>query len=167
MTSLAKDQSGIRGWHVLVAMLAFFVTVTAVNSVMIYDALSTFGGDTPDAYRAGLAYNQRIAEQAAQDRLGWTETSAFDAAKSEFRFTLKDRDGQGIDGLRVTASVGRPATDVFDHEIPLRAEGQGTYVGTLTGITEGTWLASVAASRDEGGHGDIVYRSKVRLWKQP
>jgi nitrogen fixation protein FixH len=165
MTTLAKDQGVIRGWHVLAAMLAFFAAVTAVNSVMIYDALSTFGGDTPDAYRTGLAYNQRIAEQASQDRLGWTETTAFDPAKSEFRITLKDSDGHGIDGLHLTASVGRPATDVFDRDFPLRPEGQGTYVGEVSNLSEGTWLASVAARQDAAG--DVVYRSKVRLWKQP
>ena len=39
---------------------------------MIYKALTTFGGvETPDAYRKGLAYNQRIAAEEAQAGLGW------------------------------------------------------------------------------------------------
>lgn len=167
MTAMARSKEVIKGWHVLAAMISFFVLVTAVDGVMIYDAVSTFGGDTRDAYRTGLAYNQRIAEQTSQDRLGWTEASTFDSATSQFRLTLTDREGHGVDGLQVTASVGRPATDVFDREIVLRSVGNGTYAATMANLSEGTWSASVAASGREGGRNGVVYRSKVRLWKQP
>jgi nitrogen fixation protein FixH len=167
MINLAKNTGGIRGWHVLLGLVAFFGTVSAVDGVMIYKAVSTFGGDTRDAYRTGLAYNERIAEQIQQDQLGWTDASAFDGASSEFRFTLKDRDGHGVDGLRVTAVVGRPATDEYDREISLRPVGQGTYIADLAGLSEGTWFASVTASREAAAPGDITYRTKVRLWKRP
>ena len=40
----------------LLIFIGFFVTVFLVNGLMVYDALSTFGGlETPDAYRKGLA----------------------------------------------------------------------------------------------------------------
>jgi nitrogen fixation protein FixH len=167
MTAMARSKHVIKGWHVLATMIGFFVSVTAVDGVMIYDAVSTFGGDTRDAYRTGLAYNQRIAEQTSQDRLGWTEASAFDSATSEFRFTLTDREGRGIDGLQLTVSIGRPATDVFDREVVLQGVGNGTYSATIANLSEGTWSASVAASGREGGRNGLVYRSKVRIWKQP
>ena len=56
-------RSGISGWHVLFGMIAFFLTVTAVDGVMIYDALSTFGGDTP------LVAAHRADEQWADELL--------------------------------------------------------------------------------------------------
>jgi nitrogen fixation protein FixH len=49
----------ITGRKVLVAMVSFFAVVTAVDGIMIYQAISTFGGlETKDAYRKGLSYNQ-------------------------------------------------------------------------------------------------------------
>ncbi len=160
-------RSGINGWHVLFGMIAFFTTVTAVDGVMIYDALSTFGGDTPDAYRTGLLYNQRIADERRQDELGWTETTKFDSASGVFSVTLKDRDGRGVEDLQITGSIGRPATDVADRNLVLIAAGGGAYTVTLPNLAEGTWDISLFANLGDAGQRSIVYRSKVRLWKQP
>jgi nitrogen fixation protein FixH len=160
-------RSGINGWHVLFGMIAFFVTVTAVDGVMIYDAISTFGGDTPDAYRTGLLYNQRIADERRQDELGWTEATKFDSATDVFTVTLKDREGRGIDDLQMTGSIGRPATDVADRNLVLAAEGEGAYTVTLPNLAEGNWDISLFASQGDAARRSVVYRSKVRLWKQP
>ncbi len=167
MTQAASVQNGIRGWHVLFGMIAFFVIVTAVNSVMIYKALATFSGETPDAYRSGLDYNQRIAEARTQAKLGWTEATKFDASTGTFTVTLKDRDGHGVDGLQVTAAVGRLATDVADHDFTLTPGGNGSYSVVIPNLAEGAWEVAWAASKGQGRDRDIVYRSKGSLWKQP
>lgn len=169
MKQTSPVQSGLSGWHVLFGMIAFFLTVTAVDSVMVYKAVSTFGGDTPDAYRTGLLYNQRIAEERRQDELGWTQTTTFDSANSVFSLRLKNRDGRGVDGLHVAGSVGRPATDVADHNLALTAAGDGVYTITLPNLAEGNWDISLLARQGDvsQGSGTVVYRSKVRLWKQP
>ncbi|RUO98503.1 FixH family protein [Hyphomicrobium sp.] len=158
---------GINGWHVLFGMIAFFLTVTAVNGVMIYDAISTFGGDTPDAYRTGLHYNQRIAQQRQQDQLSWTEESKFDTSTGIFSTTLKDRDGHGLSGLSVKGSVGRPATDRADRAIIFNEIGSGTYRVNLTDLSPGTWDLSFFVSETDAKPENVVYRSKARLWKQP
>jgi nitrogen fixation protein FixH len=160
-------RSGINGWHVLFGMIAFFVTVTAVDGVMIYDAISTFGGDTPDAYRTGLLYNQRIADERRQDELGWKEATKFDSATGVFSVTLKDRRGRSIDDLKITGSIGRPATDVADRNLVLAAVGEGAYTVTLPNLAEGNWDISLFASQGDASQKSVVYRSKVRLWKQP
>lgn len=167
MKQISPVQSGLNGWHVLFGMITFFLAVTAVNGVMIYKAISTFGGDTPDAYRTGLLYNQRIAEERRQDELGWTETTAFDSRNGAFRLTLRDRSGLGVDGLRVEGSIGRPATDIADHNLVLTAVGNGIYTITLPNLAEGNWDMSLLASQRDVGRRIVVYRSKVRLWKQP
>lgn len=169
MKQINPVQSGLNGWHVLFGMIAFFLTVTVVDSVMVYKAVSTFGGDTPDAYRTGLLYNQRIAEERRQNELGWTETTTFDSANGVFSLTLKDRDGRGVNGLHVAGSIGRPATDAADHNLVLTAAGDGFYTITLPNLAEGNWDMSLLASQSDAGHsnGSVVYRSKVRLWKRP
>ncbi|MBS0249964.1 MAG: FixH family protein [Proteobacteria bacterium] len=169
MKQFSPVQSGLHGWHVLFGMIAFFLTVTAVDSVMVYKAVSTFGGDTPDAYRTGLLYNQRIAEERRQNELGWAQTTNFDSADGVFSMTLKDRDGRGVNGLHVAGSIGRPATDVADHNLVLTAAGDGVYTITLQNLAEGNWDMSLFASQSDAkqGNGTVVYRSKVRLWKRP
>lgn len=167
MKPINPAQNGLNGWHVLFGMISFFFTVAAIDGVMVYKSVSTFGGDTPDAYRTGLLYNQRIAEERRQDELGWTQTTTFDSANGVFSLTLKNRDGRGVDGLRVTGSIGRPATDIADHNLVLSAAGEGVYTITLPNLAEGNWDMSVFASQRDVGHRSVVYRSKVRLWKQP
>jgi nitrogen fixation protein FixH len=158
---------GISGWHVLFGMIAFFLTVTAVNCVMIYDALSTFGGDTPDAYRTGLLYNQRIAEERRQDELGWTQSIKFDSPTGMFSVTLKDQEGRGVEDLQMTGIIGRPATDIADRKLILTAAGGGTYSTVVPDLSEGTWDISLVASQGDAAHRSTVYRAKARLWKQP
>ena len=160
-------QGGIKGWHVLFGMIAFFLIVTAVDGVMIYKALSTFGGDTPDAYRTGLLYNQRIAEERRQDERGWTESTNFDGSTGTFSVTLKDNVGRGVDGLQITGTIGRPATDIADHNLVLTAAGGGTYSTVVPNLSEGKWDISLVASQGDAAQRSVVYRAKVRLWKQP
>ena len=59
----------------LVAFIAFFGTIFLVNGTLIYEAISTHTGLVAnEPYRKGLAYNERIAADERQARLGWTET---------------------------------------------------------------------------------------------
>ncbi|WP_045838010.1 FixH family protein [Hyphomicrobium sp. 99] len=167
MKQTISGRGGINGWHVLFGMIAFFLIVTAVDGVMIYKAVSTFGGDTPDAYRTGLLYNQRIAEERRQDERGWTESTKFDGRTGTFSVTLKDHAGHGVDGLQITGTIGRPATDIADHNLVLTAAGGGTYSTVVPNLSEGTWDISLVASQGDGAQRSIVYRAKARLWKQP
>lgn len=168
MTTMAPARGGLRGWHVLVTLVTFFLIVTAVDGVMIYDALSTFSGnETEDAYRKGVAYNQLIKAEEAQNRLGWSQSNTFNSATGEFSVSFNDRDGHGIDGLQVAAEIGRPATEVFDRQIILNGAGNGRYHTRLAGLGEGTWFVSLTASEGDGARRSVAFRSKARLWKQP
>lgn len=90
---------GLRGGHVLLVFIGFFVTVFVVNGVMIYEAISTFGGlETPDAYRKGLAYNQRIAEGVAQEQRGWHDTLAYARDTERVRLGVADHEGAAVPG---------------------------------------------------------------------
>lgn len=166
MNNQASAAAGITGRKVLFALVAFFVTVSAVNAVMIYDALSTFGGIEPDSYRNGLAYNQRIADEAAQTQLGWSHALTLDDATSALKITLKDRAGSALNGLQLTATIGRPATNAFDRSVAFEAAGDGTYSVLLPGLAGGRWTINIAARQNNAPDAPVIYQSRTRLWKQ-
>lgn len=157
----------ITGRKVLVTMVCFFGIVSAVDGIMIYQAVSTFGGlETKDAYRKGRAYNQRIADGAAQLQLGWSETIAFDPASGALVVTLLDRDGKALDGVTISATLGRPATNAFDRSLQLEFKGAGRYEALVPGLAKGTWTVDVAARASRNPEAAVVYQSKARVWKQ-
>ncbi len=137
----------ITGRHVLFAVVGFFLLVTSVNGLMIYKALTTFGGvETPDAYRKGLAYNERIAAEEAQAGLGWHDELTYAAADRALTLALKDRDGRPVSGASVTATVGRSATDTFDQTVTMTESSAGLYRAPVS-LAPGTWIVDATASR--------------------
>lgn len=163
MSAAASSRVSLRGWHVFAILVGFFLTVAAVDGIMITKAVSTFSGDTADAYRKGLAYNQTLQEEEVQDRLGWRESRTFDSHTGRLSISLADENRQPVEGLRVRASIGRATTDIFDRRIELAPAGNGTYVADIAGLAEGSWTLSVTASEND----KVAYRSRARIWKQP
>ena len=127
MMGSLRIKNEITGRHVLYAILAFFLTVTAVDAFMIYKAVSTFGGiETQDAYRKGLQYNQRLEAEKVRRASGWEDLS-----------------------------------------VPLTTVGSGRYAAKVRGLAEGTWIAALTAHKLSAERDDILYQSKVRVWKAP
>lgn len=167
MVSNSAPGRRITGWHVMLGMVGFFATIIAVDSVLVYRAVSTFGGvDTDDAYRKGLAYNRVIQDDAAQAVLGWSNRMVFEPSTGTLTVTILDNEGRGVDGLAVEAFIARLATNAGDRKLPLSGAGEGKYLASLSGLAYGVWSLAISAVRTEEG-GAVVYRSKVRLWKQP
>jgi nitrogen fixation protein FixH len=100
---------------VLIVFLGFFATIFLVNGIMIYDALSTFGGiETADAYRKGLAYNARIAEGAAQAQRGWRDNLAYASETQRVR----------VEVLFVSCQLGRWRGEIERRRLDHRVRGQ-------------------------------------------
>lgn len=156
----------ITGRKVLIAMLAFFGVIIAVDSVMMYQAISTFGGiETADSYRKGVAYNQRIAQDAAQDALGWKQDVTLDASTGTIAVTLTDRNGKGVEGLAISVILGRPATDAFDTSSDLIDRGNGRHEAAVPNLQSGTWVVAVSARPATTPNAVALYQSKARIWK--
>lgn len=156
----------ITGRHVLFTMLGFFGFIIATDAYLVYKAVSTFGGiETQDAYRKGLAYNERIADERAQQALGWTKDARLD--KGELRVSIRDQNQKGVENLRITAVVGRPATNAQDRTVELTQIGSGEYAAALGEVEPGIWVATMEAREGQSGSDRVVYQSKVRLWKAP
>lgn len=163
-----RPRRGLRGLHVLLAFIGFFVTVFAVNGVMIYEALSTFGGlETPDAYRKGLAYNQRIARGAAQEQRGWHDTLAYAPETERVRIDMTDHEGAAVPGLILSGEIGRPATDRFDRRLEFTQTGPGTYEADAQGLQPGWWTIDIEAKKSASSGTEEFYEAKERLWIKP
>lgn len=168
MNSPLIFKTEITGRHVLYGIVGFFFIITSVDVFMIYKALSTFGGiETSDAYRKGLHYNHRIEAEKLQKILGWRDEAKFDGQKEELSVFMSDVEHKGIDGLNITAILGRPATNREDHIVELSPVGSGRYVAPVHGLKQGTWIAALSVKRASSEGDNILYQSKVRLWKAP
>ena len=67
--------NGIEGRHVLMGLIAFFGVMLLANGIFVYFAVATFsGGDTSNAYRKGLNYNDTLAAAELQTRLAGAES---------------------------------------------------------------------------------------------
>ena len=158
---------GIRGGHVLAAMLAFFAVIIVADTTMIYKALTTFGGvDNPNAYRQGVAYNQRIARNAQQSLIGWQEEIVAVGAPERLRATLRDHASSPVGGKKVTATFGRPATNRFDAALDLTEVAPGQYEVQLPQAGEGSWIVDLNVY-DGGASTEPLYQARRRVWIKP
>ncbi len=164
----SENASGrtLSGRHVLFGLLAFFGVIVVVDSFMIYKAVTTFGGlETTDAYRKGLAYNDRIALAEAQAKRGWSDEIVYEAETGRLRVSLVDRQGDGVSGVEVKARVSRPATDRFDRTVWFTQTAPGAYEADATGIEPGWWTIQITANRSS--EDDALYQARHRLWIKP
>ena len=101
------EPKAFTGRHMTAILVAFFAVVIAVNFAMARFAMSTFGGKVVEnSYVASQHYNEWLQRAAAQDRLGWEEAVALDAARHVLVTVRKD--GLPLDGLRVSATINHP-----------------------------------------------------------
>ncbi|MDH3664086.1 MAG: FixH family protein [Alphaproteobacteria bacterium] len=138
-----------RGHWIPWVFVGLFLLVLAVNGTMITIAISTFNGlETTNAYEKGLAYNDRLAAAAEQERLGW-ETS-LNAVPNEngqvtLTFVLADRLGAPIAAADVRARIDRPLQAGRDQVVVLEATDDGRYAATVDLPLKGQWNVQLTA----------------------
>lgn len=144
----------VKGWHVAAAVVAFFVVIIGVNAVFLTMAYRTHPGQVaPRPYEAGLLYNTELKRLRVQEALGWR--AALEARPDAVMVRLQDRDGQPLRGLKVTATLLRPATEQGRSVLNLTETAPGQYVAPRAGLS-GVWDARVDATG--GGHSFIAER---------
>ena len=119
-----KAETGLKGAHVLAALLAFFGIVFAVNGVLVFEALKTHSGVVAqEPYRKGLAYNDRIAADGLQSALGWKADVGFGSA-GQVALTMLDRDDKPLSGLLIAGALGlNPAQISLPNHRPATHQG--------------------------------------------
>jgi nitrogen fixation protein FixH len=162
----ASKRQGLQGRQVLGIFLVFFGAVFAVNGAMIYSALSTLTGLVAnEPYRKGLHYNERIAADERQARLGWIGKVDL-GSDGRVAIALTDSAGLPISGLKIESLLGRPTTNRHDVRLILREVGPGRYEARTAPLPTGSWLISLEA-RTDARVDDPVYRTRRRLWLEP
>jgi nitrogen fixation protein FixH len=138
----------IKGWHVLVGFVAFFGVVIAVDTGFIIMSVRSFPGQvsvTP--YEDGLVYDRKLAQMAAQERLGWQAGAA--AEPGAVVVEVRDRAGAPLTGLVVTGKLERPATEAGRLKLRFDETSAGRYVARADRLA-GAWDLTAVATGPEG-----------------
>lgn len=154
MTSPASRQAAVpapgwtlKGWHVLAIVTGFFALIVGLDVWFATLAYRTFPGQVSDTpYEDGVAYNRRLAQEAAQASLGWQAAAAADPGR--VRLELRDASGAPLSGLTVTGRLERPATEAGRITLAFREAGPGRYEAAVPGAA-GAWDLSFRAAADE------------------
>jgi nitrogen fixation protein FixH len=134
----------ITGRKVLVMMIVGFGIIIAANMTMMFAATGTFPGlVVENSYVASQEWDRKTAAQRA---LGWS--AAADYAEGTLTVRMTGRDGAPVAGLRVTATVGRPATTRDDMTLEL-AERQGAYAAPVE-LGPGRWRIALQVAAESG-----------------
>jgi nitrogen fixation protein FixH len=163
---MTKTPFEVRGWHVLLAMLAFFGAVIAVNVGFAVIAVQSFPGeDVRRCYLQGLHYNQTIAERRTQAELGWQASAMLqgDPGAVTLEVILRGRDGAPIDGAVLTGELQWPTDSRLDQAVSFEPAGRGRYVATLQDLRNGRWRLRARAADEHGGARDF---ESVLTWPQ-
>lgn len=128
----------LKGWHVLLIMLAFFGVMFAVNGVFLYHAITSFPGeDVKKSYVQGLNYNDTLAARAAQAELGWQAEAGIE--NDQIIFRLHDADGQPLSAYSVIGELRRSATRDHDQAVTFASNYDGSYVTDAAHLQQGQW----------------------------
>ena len=154
----APREGQLKGWHVLLIMLAFFGVMFTVNGFFLYSAITSFPGeDVEKSYLQGVHYNDTLEARRAQAELGWTVRAGLSGA-DRVAVQVTDADETPVTGLAVSAKLRRLATGAEDVTVELTAAGQpGYYAADLPEITSGQWELIVTAT---GGSSDVSLEAR-------
>ena len=152
----------LTGRTVLFLMVAFFTVIVGVNTFMVFQALSTFGGvETESSYRAGQAFERDVALANAQDARHWqvhAEVTAAPGGGTAVDVMALDAAGAPLVGLTATTLLARPTDRRLDRIVAMTELTPGRYKGH-DAIAPGQWDLIIELARD----GERVFRSKNRV----
>lgn len=165
-----KAANEITGRHVLLAMLAFFGVIFAVNGTFLYSAIGSYTGVvSEEPYRKGLEYNTRIADEERQKALGWQHHVEL-SPEGQLRIKFDGVTPGALESLSLKGTVGRPSTAAQDVSVTLVAGRPGEFLADVGKLADGNWLVTAEATRprietaSSEVNAEVVYRIKERVW---
>lgn len=134
----------LTGRKVLIIAVAAFGVILAANLTMMFAATGTFPGVVvKNSYVASQGWNRRTEAQRA---LGWRAEAAIEDGALAVR--LSDADGAPVEGVSVTAVIGRPASQAEDRSLALTGDA-GIYRAPVT-LEPGRWRVEIRGVDAEG-----------------
>jgi len=160
---VTRSEKKFTGKKALIWIIGFFGVVFAVNGVMLYMALHTWGGlETDDAYRKGLFYNREITAAEDQAKSGWIislDHQPISLRGDILAVNITRPDGD-LAPEKVTAFISRAVTNIYDQTITLDQLGANQYGTPLTLPQPGQWDVDIRVSRPNGP----LYQLKEKIF---
>jgi Predicted integral membrane protein linked to a cation pump len=153
------------GKRVMIALLAFFGLVFTVDGIFIYLAATTKDGLVEtNYYQKGLHYDDVVQLKKRQAELGWSFDLTPPAKNGPLEIHLKDAQGKPLSGMRIAASLRRPAEAGFDQDLTLTEVAPGTYRAELTLPVSGLWDLKAQVRTAESGEKDqAIFESRFTV----
>ncbi|MBN8534931.1 MAG: FixH family protein [Rhizobiales bacterium] len=158
----------LTGWHVLAMLLTFFAIVAGVNGYMLRQALTTMPG--LDAGRNGYDVSQNFnrdefAAANAQVQRNWQSDARLQLSGGvlTLALTFRDRQGQALNNLAVTALLAHPAARRLDRAIALIPRGDGRYEARVPQVDAGAWGLVIEARAADAENRLFLSRHRVIL----
>ena len=121
------------------------VVVAVVDGSIAWTAIHTFPGVvTHSQFSDSNRYDAVLEDAARGTALGWKPELT--AVAGSPRLLLSNRDGQRIEGARVTGQATRPLGNDAAIELVFRAVAPGEYVSETTLVVAGQWEINLTAS---------------------
>ncbi len=143
------------GWIPLL-FVAGFLILFAVTGSFVKLALTSFPGlVTTNAYERGLAYDDVLAAERAQEEQGWQMDIQMPRLSGEGQtatIVLADRNGEPLSGGTVILMAERMTRYAQQVRLQLSDVGQGRYEGAIEFPISGRWFVSVLADVDGNRH---------------
>lgn len=143
----------VRGWHVLVMLLAFFGAIIAVNVGFALVALRSFPGeDVRRSYLQGLQYNQTLAERRAQAARGWRASAGLTGTEqiAVVEVNIAARDGTPLAALTLNGVLQRPTDARLDRALVFEQISPGRFAARASALTHGRWRLRARAEDATG-----------------
>jgi nitrogen fixation protein FixH len=151
----------VTGRFVLACFIGFFLTVGAVNAVMIRFAVTTFGGvETQSSYKAGLAFKAETAASIAQAARGWKVDVRIEPTGEGVAVNVAVRDAAGlaVPNLVADVSLTHPADRRRDVAMGVSEQSAGVFRATAQGAAGHRTLV-IELTRN----GERMFRSVERI----
>lgn len=147
-TTAQKPPFILKGWHVLMMMVAFFGFMFVVNGIFLWASIKSFPGeDEQKAYLQGINYNDTIEARRISADQGWNAQAGLVGAGKSQQLVLRlfDAKGRPLQAGAVTAQVRRTAADSADITLSIEPSAAGEYIASVGALPKGLWEARIEA----------------------
>lgn len=148
----AKGEKKLTGKHVLLWLFAFFGAMLIANGFFVYYAnVSWPGVEVESPYKESQNYNNKLQEAAEQEKRDWHIAAELKRRQNDVFLVVDARDKlkNPLRGLKISANLGRPATEKFDKNVELTEMGEGLYQVNIGQLDPGPWRVKIEASEKD------------------
>lgn len=135
-----------RGRYVPWMIFLFFVFLTIVLGGFVMLSIDRHPGmTTENAYEKGLAYNDVIAKDRAQQDLGWNGKIL--KVRDKVVVEMRDGSGEALSAAKAHVWFYRPSDQNLDKRFLMEEKSAGVYETDVGGFQKGLWDVRIRVSK--------------------